>query len=526
MHGWRFLFVGVVASMVALAGCASAPRVSSDKIDDATLRAMQVFNIPGAVVGVVKDGNVIHSAAYGVLERGRDDPVDTKSLFRIASTTKAMTTAALAILVDRGQLSWDDKVSQIIPEFQLKDPWVTEHFTVTDLLTHRSGLAPFAGDLMLWPKPNHFTRPDIIRGLRYFEVEREFRTGYDYDNLLYVVAGELVPALTGHKWERFVDQEILGELGLQRCFAGTIPESEMNNLAAPHAEVDGEIHVIERNRIQSRAAVAAAAGGVRCSLEDMLGWIQLQLARGKLPDGEQIFSESQSRKMWAPHTIMQIGDADFERYRTHFKAYGLGWRLADVNGYKQVYHSGSFTGFNSLVVLIPELDLGAVVMLNASAGNARTAIVNSIIQPFLLDTEVDWVEYFSPDTNTADAKAEVDQPDFRTGSVGRPLERYTGFFRDPWFGGVEVSVLEDSLRFRSMKSPKLEGRLWPQTSDTFMLRWEDRTAERDVFVDFLFDKAGDVAALDVRCLRESIKCAFRDQEMDFRRVAADQTDAP
>ena len=217
----RLIFV--VSCLLLLGACATQPQISSREIDDLVEQAMATFSVPGAAVGVIKDGEVVHARGYGVREIGVPGNVDEDTLFRIASTTKAMTTASLAILVDEGKLRWDDKVVDHIPGFAMYDPWVTAEFTVTDLLTHRSGLEPFAGDLMLWPKPNDFTRDDIIAGLQYFKAESGFRTEYAYDNLLYIVAGELVPAVTGQEWQDFVDERIIEPLGATRCFAGAIP---------------------------------------------------------------------------------------------------------------------------------------------------------------------------------------------------------------------------------------------------------------------------------------------------------------
>lgn len=508
----------VAAAALLFSACAHQP-LSSKGIDEVVHAAMQEFQVPGAVVGVVKDGEIIHSSGYGVIETGRPERVDDKTLFRIASTTKAITAASLAMLVDDGKLAWDDKVVDHIPEFQLYDPWITDHFTVTDLLTHRSGLAPFTGDLMLWPKPNSFTRKDILHGLRYFKPSREFRTSYDYDNLLYIIAGELVPAVTGQPWEAFVDEHLFGRLGMRRCFAGPIPDSEMTNLAAPHSIIEGSLQLVERNRVRAQTDVAAAAGGIRCSLADMLTWIQLQLANGALADGSRLFSEAQSRYMRRPQTVLSVSDDALEQDHTHFKAYGLGWRLADVHGHKQVHHTGSLDGSRTWVVLVPEINLGAVVMLNASAGSARSAIMKSIIRPYLGQHGVDWVDhYVRREAESENSGSNHAQIDYENGAVALPLADYGGTYNEPWFGDVRITLVEDQLWFAAAKSPNLTGRMWPQQDHTFMVRWEDRSAERDVFVDFVSDETGDFTRMDVRCLREEIKCAFRDQEMNFTRV--------
>ncbi len=510
----------VAVLLISLAGgCATQPGISSKNIDALVTKAMQEFSVPGVAVGVVKDGVVVHAAGYGVRELGLADPVDLQTMFRIASTTKAITTASLAILVDEGKLSWDDKVVDYIPEFALYDPWVTKEFTVADLLTHRSGLEGGAGDLMLWPKPNEFTRADLIKGLSYFKPESAFRTEYAYDNLLYIVAGELVPATTGMAWSDFVDQNIFGKLGTSRCFAGQIPQQEMQNLAAPHAIIDDELRVVERNRTRAEVDVAAAAGGVRCSLDDMLKWTRLQLARGALPDGSRVFSAEQSRIMWSPQTIQSVSAEEYERDRTHFKAYALGWRLADVEGYKQVAHTGSYTGFRSTVILVPELYLGVVIMLNASANAARGAIAQGIVKPYLGVHDADWIEYFSREDEPAiDAvlEEEPEEIDFRNGSVDASLANYVGLYRDPWFGDVSIEIIDGDLWFVSEKSPKMKGQLWPYEGHTFYAYWADQTLEADAFVTFEVDATGNSLRMDVKQVSEEADWDFTD--LDLPRV--------
>jgi len=500
-----------VVLALLLGACSLQPELSSREIDDLVHDAMETFAVPGVAVGVIKDGAIVHAKGYGVREIGIDGAIDNATLFRIASTTKAMTAASLAILVDEEKLHWDDKVVDHIPGFALYDPWVTAEFTVADLLTHRSGLEPYAGDLMLWPKPNDFTREDIIAGLRYFKGEREFRTEYAYDNLLYIVAGELVPAVTGQEWQNFVDERLLGALGTERCFAGAIPDMAMRNVAAPHLQVDGALQVVERNRASAKVDVAAAAGGVRCSLDDMLRWTALQLARGALPDGSRVFSEAQSRVMWRPHMILGVGREQYERDRTHFRAYGLGWRLADVHGYKEVSHTGSYTGFRAQVTLIPELGVGVVVLLNASASDARNAITHGIVKPYMGIDDVDWVAYFAredePPVEPQDEPVEID---FRSGEVIGPLESYAGTYRDPWFGEVTIEQRGEELWFVSAKSPRMQGRLWPFEEHTFYAYWTDRTLEADTWVRFVLDENGVAAALEVEQVSEESDWDFTD----------------
>ena len=257
--------------------------------------------------------------------------------------------------------------------------------------------------------------------------------------------------------------------------------------------VEGNLQVVDRNRASADVDVAAAAGGLRCSLDDMLKWTRLQLARGKLPDGSELFSEQQSRVMWSPQTILDVSDKAYKRDRTHFRAYALGWRLADVQGYSHVSHTGSYTGFRAHVILVPELDLGVVILINASAGNALAAIGEGIVKPYMGIDNVDWVAYFARESDD-EASAEVDEvqvdPDFRHGNVLAPLESYVGVYRDAWFGDVSIEMRGDELWFESVKSPTMQGRLWPFDEHSFYAYWTDRTLEADAWVNFELDDSG------------------------------------
>ena len=170
--------------------------------------------MPGIAVAVVKDGKIIHAKGYGVRSLNTMQKVDENTLFGIASNSKAFTVAALGILVDEKKIKWDDKVTDYIPEFRMYNPYVTEEFTIRDLLTHRSGLGLGAGDLMFWPDSSNFTKKDMIHNLRYLKAVSGFRTKFDYDNNLYMVAGEVVARVSGMSWEDFIQTRILNPLGM------------------------------------------------------------------------------------------------------------------------------------------------------------------------------------------------------------------------------------------------------------------------------------------------------------------------
>jgi len=485
--------VGFVCLMLLCASAAFAGEregISETAVTDLANRAMSEFNVPGMAIGIVKADKILLARGYGLREIGKPDQVDSATLFKIASNSKAFTTAALAVLVDDGLISWDGLVIDYMPGFRMKDPWVTAGFTVTDLLTHRSGLPGFIGDMLLWPEPNSFTREDIIYALRFFEPVSSFRSQYAYDNLLYIVAGEIIPRISGKSWGEFVESRIMRPAGMKRCFADKIPKRAMKNVASPHGVIEGQLSVIDRSRIPRQPPVSAAAGGIVCSLDDMLAWVRTQLNHGTAPSGVELFSAEQSKELWKPRTLRSVSDRDLELNRTHFKAYGLGWRLADVHGYKEVAHTGTLAGMKSYVVLIPELELGVVLLTNGSSSAARTSVMNTIVRSFMPVEQIDWIKFTKDEAEAEqqEQKLEVIEPgltDIASQDCCVPdLSQFTGRYRDPWFGDVTIRLEDGQLVFAADKSPKLTGGMTHNDGSRFVVRWTDRTLEADAYVLF------------------------------------------
>ncbi|HWH63539.1 MAG TPA: serine hydrolase domain-containing protein, partial [Ginsengibacter sp.] len=243
--------------------------ITSAQIDSLTELTLKTFDVPGIAVAVVKDGKVIHAKGYGVRSLNTKLPVDENTLFGIASNSKAFTVAALGILVDEGKVKWDDKVTDYIPEFRMYNPYVTEEFTIRDLLTHRSGLGLGAGDLMFWPDSNNFTKKEMIYNLRYLNQVSSFRTKFDYDNNLYMVAGEVIAAVSGMSWEEFIQKRILDPLQMKNSAPSYNLLKDKSNVIDPHAPVDGMVKVIRRDTNET----LDAAGGIYSNLTDMCKWI-------------------------------------------------------------------------------------------------------------------------------------------------------------------------------------------------------------------------------------------------------------
>lgn len=525
--------LGLLAALAAPASARPSPAppspagLSPAQIDQIAERGLDRFNVTGAAVGIVKDGDIVLLRGYGWRDRAAKKPVDENTIFNIASNSKAFTAAALGILVDEGVLTWDTRVREILPDFRLYDDYATQEMTIRDLLTHRSGLGVGAGDLMLWPQPNKFTRTDIVHGLRYFKPVRSFRSGYAYDNTLYIVAGEVIAAATGMPYEAFIDKRIMKPLGLRTCFAGKMSRNAQRNVALPYT-VDAEPKVIDRAKITNLPIASVAAGGLRCSVHDMTAWMQTQLAGGLAPNGQRIFSQIQRDEMWHPQTVMAVPPSLAERNRTHFRAYGLGWRLADRQGYKEVSHTGTLAGMRSYVTLIPELDLGVVILSNGESSYLRKSLMDSIVNAYLGAPKEDWVAVYAQEAEQF-AAAHREKKQLGTPCPApshRPDTDYTGVYEDPWFGAVEISGDAQGYTIQSQKSPRLVGTLTPcDTPNVFMVRWTDRTLDDgDAFMQFESDFDGTITGMRMARVDPAADWSFDFQDLAFTRRDSDSLD--
>lgn len=481
----------------------SQPLKTAD-IDRLVIRTMETFNVPGIAVAVIKDDKIVHMKGYGVSSIITGQKTDENTLFAIASNSKAFTAATLGILVDEGKIRWETRVTDIIPEFRLYNSYVTEDFNIKDLLTHRSGLGLGAGDLMLWPDSSLFTREEIIHNLRYLKQASPFRTKYDYDNLLYIVAGEIVARVSGQSWEQFVEQRIMKPLGMDRSSASLKRAKDMSNIIDAHVPVDGKLQVVPKYQGET----LNSAGGIISSVADMSRWVIMLLNNGKYGEGntEQLFSEAIQREMWTPQTILPLRSSG--PYRSHFAAYGLGWQLTDVAGYMQVSHTGGLNGIVTQVTLIPELKLGIIVFTNQQEGAAFSAISNTIKDAYLGLKGSDWVKTFRENTEwnktgaqkiTDEVWAKVEAQS--SGNGFRPdLSSYTGTYLDSWLGEIMITEENGKLRFRTAKSPRLRGDMYYYTGNTYIVKWDDRYMDADAYAVFTLDKEGKAAAFTMEAI--------------------------
>lgn len=493
-------------------------QLSSAEIDALVNRTLETFDVPGIAVCVIKDQKIVHAKGYGVRSLDTKLPVTEKTLYGIASNSKAFTAAALGILVEEGKLSWDSKVTDFIPEFKMYDPYVTAEFTVRDLLTHRSGLGLGAGDLMFWPDQNDFTKADIIHNLRYLKPVSSFRSKYDYDNLLYMVAGEVLARASGMPWEEFIQTRIFNPLGIKTAAPSFKLLKDKSNVTEPHFYVDGKLQVIRRDWSDN----VNAAGGIYASVEDMAKWMQLLLNKGKYGEklDKQLFSEATLNELWSPQTILPLRSPG--AYNTHFAAYGLGWRLVDVKGQKEVSHTGGLAGIVTQTVILPELDLAILVYTNQQQGAAFYAISNTIKDGYLgSKANADWVAFYK---NRVDAaKKEADEilagveEEIKANSGGNPVFNPVGKYKDAWFGAVEISEKDGKLWFESKRSFNLKGFMEYFKGNTYIVRWADRSLDADAYLVFSLDKDGNAESIKMSAISPLTDFSFDFQDLEFER---------
>jgi len=456
---------------------------SSRSLDKLVDEAIARYRIPGIAVGVIEDGKVVYTRTAGELVAGSGHKVDDRTLFKIASNSKAMTTALLARLVAAGKLHWDDPVTKYLPDFRMSDPWVTREIQVRDLLIHNSGLREGAGDLMLWPEPNEFTRKDVLAGLAYLKLEHSFRSRYAYDNLLYVVAGEVAAAAGGASYETLLRREVFEPLGLSRCQIGSWSRDGVGNVAQPHGLGEHGNEVVNADPATVPAITSAAAGGVRCDLDDMLRWAGNWLA----PDATQLswLDAKQREPLWSIQNPMPVGQRRKTWNDTHLYGYGYGWRLADVDGQWSVSHTGTLSGMYSTVSLLPEKRSGFVILMNGGGEDARDTLAEVLLKRFTTPAEGHTVgEYADHIAAEASAPGASKAPDTssRVAATTDDAGAMLGVWNDPWFGEVSICPAKGGVRFVAARSPVMTGML-KRVGTRYLVQWTGHRMDAEPWLD-------------------------------------------
>ena len=498
-----------------------AQTLSGSQIDSLVQKTMKTFDVPGMAVAVLKDGKIYHKNTYGVRSLKTKAEVNENTLFGVASNTKAFTTAALGQLIDKGKLDWDTKVTDVIPEFKLHDAYVTNEFTVRDLVTHRSGLGLGAGDLMIFPADNTTTKEEMIHNLRYLKPVSSFRSKFDYDNLLYIVAGEIVSRISGKSFDDYISENFFKPLKMNRSLLAIPAIKADQNRIDGHAPVNGKLELTADTFTQ----IATPAGGIFASINDMATWVQAQLNEGKYGEKleDSLFSKNIHQEMWTPQTLLRSGKGP---YNTHFSAYGLGWFLSDVNGYFQVTHTGGLNGIVSQVTLIPELELGIIVLTNQQSGAAFTAIANSIKDGYFGIKGKDRIKQYN-NNRLASEKEEDSIVSVVEKNIAAQLKSkmpkpspadYVGTYKDVWFGAVAITNQNGNLHFKAEKSPNLTGSMVFYKGTTFVVRWNDASLKADAFINFNLNTEGKAAGFTMSPISPLTDFSYDFQDLEFLKV--------
>jgi len=487
----RPLFLALLLAL-SIAPCAFAQEAPLQGFDEYVNKALKDWEVPGVGVAIVKGDKVVLAKGYGVRKLGHPALVNERTIFAIGSSSKAFTAAALAMLVDEGKIKWDDPVTKHLPGFELYDPYASKEMTVRDLLCHRSGLA--RGDLMWYG--SSYSRDEILRRTRHLKPTWSFRSQFGYQNLMYLAAGQIVPAVAGKSWDDFIKDRFFKPLGMAASSTSTNDLKSSDNVASPHGKIDEKVVAIPWRNIDN----IAPAGSINSNVAEMAAWAQLQLGDGNFA-GRQLLSSGEVKEMHKSHTVISF-DPPWNLLfpDAHFLNYGLGWFLSDYRGRKVVEHGGNIDGMSALVALIPEEKLGVVILTNLNGSELRTALKLRAFDAFLGGEAKDWSAIHLKTMKGFEAQgkaAEKKQNDERVKDTkpSLALDKYAGTYQDEMYGDVKVAQEENGklvVRYGAAFTGDLEH--WHY--DTFQTAWRDRTLGKGL-VTFTLNSQGKVEAIKI-----------------------------
>lgn len=430
-------------------------------------QALRDWEVPGAAIAVVKDDRIVYSEGFGTREIGKDLPVDEWTLFGIGSITKSFTAAAIAALADEGKLSIDDPASKYLPMLQFNEPHLTRDVTIRDLLSHRSGL-PRASLVLM----NRFPPEETVKRLRFMKPAAGLRAQFHYSNQGYVALGEIIGKVSEDQWSSFIQDRFFDPLGMNASTTSFDELHDADNVATPHAKIEGELRTIPHRNLDN----TAPAGAIGSNAIELGEWLKLQLAGGTRT-GRELLKASAIREMHSPQTIIPVSPAAEKLYRsTHFIAYGMGWFMRDYRGRKVVEHGGNVDGMTAQVGMLPEERLGFVMLTNIDSSRLPTALMYRVFDVWTAAPERDWSGDFlrlARDAAREEEEARKAADAVRnTGTTpSAPLDKLAGVYRNDVHGEAHVTVDNDQLMLSFGEGIEAELEHWQ--NDTFRAKWSD-----------------------------------------------------
>ena len=496
-------------------------QVEEKKLDELIQNTLRTFDVPGMSVGIVKEGKMVYAKGFGVNSLAARNKMDENTLVGIASNSKGFTGTALAILADEGKLNWDDKVTKYIPEFQMYDPYVTQEVTIKDLITHRAGLGLGQGDLMFFPEGGNLTVNDIVHNVRYLKPANPFRTTLDYNNIMFIVAGEVIHRVSGLSWAEFIEQKIMKPVGMNASFGSysRARKAGVTNIIDAHAPVDGKAVMVPHDWNET----ANAAGGIMSNIKDMMTWAEFLMNGFTTKDGKKLVSDKQIQQLWNLQISTPV--ALKNTYDSNFGGYGLGWFLTDVKGHKQVYHTGGLIGTVTQFTLIPDMKLGIVVLTNQQSGAAFNTITNTVKDSYLGVADRNWLKTYGDRVTKYNADVDKGKKGIFEKSAAfaknknqqiKP-EQIVGTYHDLWFGDVTISHDGKNYRIVCKNSPRLKGELLPYTPNVMIAKWDDRSYDADAFVNFSLDENGKAQSAKMKPISDITDFSFDFEDLDLKK---------
>jgi CubicO group peptidase (beta-lactamase class C family) len=440
----------------------------------------------------VKDGKIIYSKGFGTRTINKNEPVDENTLFAIGSITKSFTPIALAMLVDEGKIDWDDKVIKYLPYFQLYAPYVTNSFTIRDLLTHRSGLKSVSGGT-LWYHSD-LGREDIIKRLKYLSPVSEFRAKPAYQNTMFIVASKIVEAVTNESWDDFIRKRIFEPLEMNNTVISEAERNESKNISTPHIKDENfKIIPIKQEKLDNMAP----AGSFYSSANDMAHYMNFILNNG-IVENDTLVSKNAFSEILKP----QI---HFKLYPEHneFTSYGLGWFITPINGDKIVDHGGAVDGMMANLIMVKNKNYGVIVLTNSfDAGLITASLTIDIIGSFLQDEDYrnisNWYKdnFVKTDSIQAAKREVIENTKIKNTKPSLELEKYAGNYNDKMYGDIFILKENSHLIIKFSHTPLFTGSLTHWHFDTFEIDWYDPRVPRG-FLTFKFNSKGDIIGFDI-----------------------------
>ena len=455
-HALGFVAGGLVAATRGWAQTDAPPPAPTGPTPDALtgldawLEAQRVdWRVPGLAVALVKDGRVIYVKGFGFRDAAQTLSVDTDTLFRGASTTKAICAALVAMLVDEGKLAWDAPVVAYIPELRFAGGDEYRSVSLRDMLSHRTGLPRHE---LLWYHNQTLTAPGLVERLPFLEMSAPLRAKYQYNNLMYALAGLAIERVTGQNWQAFAKARLFDPLGMNRV-----------NLSAPEMAQDANHAIGHTTRARKLLPIPlrhdpllGLAGAVNASITDYAKWVQLQLAQGQF-GGRRLISTASMAAMWEPLILTSETPRAPDFQRGH---YGLGWRIDRYRDTLRVAHGGDLNGFTPRVVLLPQANAGLAIMVNHGSHPFANAVTPDLLDRLLGLPPGDNSARAIARRNAAEAaEARSPRPDTAAEKIipgTRPshaLAAYAGTYRHAGYGDMTVGHAAEGLTVRYNDMP-------------------------------------------------------------------------